>query len=117
MDMGSSMTGDANGVVVAGVGVRPFGKLDGIPMSDMVENAVTSALQDAGVGYSDVDLAYYCHVLYQGVSAGQGMLSHFGSTGIPIVNLENACSSGTTGIWQAYCMIASGQAQDRKSTV
>lgn len=95
-------------VVVAGIGLHPFGRFPDKSTADMVKDAVQSVLDDSHLRYKDVDVAYYTHVYYQGVSPGERYLMPFGLTGIPILNIENACSSGTTGIWQAYWSIAAG---------
>jgi len=95
-------------VVVAGIGLHPFGRFPEKSTADMVKDAVQSVLDDSHLSYKDVDIAYYTHVYYQGISPGERYLMPFGLTGIPILNIENACSSGTTGIWQAYWSIAAG---------
>ncbi len=97
------------GVVVAGVGLHSFGRFPKKSTAEMVQHAVQAALEDSGLSYADVEVAYYAHVYYQGASPGERFLEAFGLTGIPILNVENACSSGTTGIWQAYWAIATGQ--------
>ncbi|MBI4507726.1 MAG: thiolase family protein [Chloroflexi bacterium] len=96
-------------VVVAGVGLHPFGRFPEKSTEQMVQEATQAALADAGVGFGDVEIAYYAHMYYQGASPGERFLAPFGLTGIPMVNVENACSSGTTAIWQAYWAVATGQ--------
>lgn len=96
-------------VLVAGAGLHPFGRFPGTSTAAMVEVAVQSALDDAGLGFDAVQAVYYAHVHYQGMSPGEQMLAPFGLTGIPFVNVENACSSGTTAIWLAHWAIATGQ--------
>lgn len=96
-------------VFVAGVGLHPFGRFPEMSTEAMVELAVQRALDDAGLGFNAIQAAYYSHVHYQGMSPGEQMLSQFGLTGIPYVNVENACSSGTTAIWLAHWAIALGQ--------
>jgi acetyl-CoA acetyltransferase len=53
-------------------------------------------------------VAYFGHVYYHGMSVGETALGELGLTGIPIINVENACSSGSTAFWQAYWSVASG---------
>lgn len=96
-------------VLVAGAGLHPFGRFPGLSTEAMVELAVQRALDDAGCGFDAVQAVYYSHVHYQGMSPGEHMLAQFGLTGIPYVNVENACSSGTTAIWLAHWAIAMGQ--------
>ena len=97
------------GVEVVGVGMHTFGRFPEKSTADMVEVATTAALADAGLDFPAVDLAYYAHVYDQGPSpAGRFLTGNFGLTGIPVVNVENACASGSTAIWQAFWMIATG---------
>ena len=53
-------------------------------------------------------MAYFGHVYYHGMSIGETTLAQLGLTGVPIINVENACSSGSTAFWQAYWGITSG---------
>lgn len=95
-------------VVVLGVGLHPFGRFPGQDLSQLARVAAVSALQDSAVSWPDVQVAYFGHVYYQGMSLGEATLRSIGLSGIPIVNVENACSSGSTAFWQAYWGIASG---------
>ena len=95
-------------VVVAGVGLHPFGRFPEEDLSSLALGAVVPALKDAGVRWRDIPIAYFGHVYYQGMSLGETTLSKLGLTGVPIVNVENACSSGSTAFWQAYWGIATG---------
>ena len=95
-------------VVVLGVGLHPFGRFPEKELPQLGQGAVVEALKDARVRWKDVDIAYFGHVYYQGMSLGEVTLRGLGLTGIPIVNVENACSSGSTAFWQAYWGIATG---------
>jgi len=95
-------------VVVLGVGLHPFGRFPEKDLPQLARQAVVEALKDAGVRWKDVQIAYFGHVYYQGMSLGEVTLRELGLTGIPIVNVENACSSGSTALWQAYWGISTG---------
>ena len=95
-------------VMVAGVGLHPFGRFPNEDLASMARASALEALKDAGVAWKDIPVAYFGHVYYQGMSVGETALSKLGLTGIPIINVENACSSGSTAFWQAYWGIASG---------
>ena len=95
-------------VVVLGVGLHPFGRFSEKDLAGLARDAVVEALGDAGVRWKDVQVAYFGHVYYQGMSMGEVTLKDLGLTGIPIINVENACSSGSTAFWQAYWGITTG---------
>ncbi len=95
-------------VVVLGVGLHPFGRFPEKDLPQLAREAVVQALGDAGVRWTDIQIAYFGHVYYQGMSLGEVALRELGLTGVPIVNVENACSSGSTAFWQAYWGISTG---------
>ena len=95
-------------VMVAGVGLHSFGRFPDKDLATLALDAVMPALKDAGLAWKDIPVAYFGHVYYQGMSVGETALAKLGLTGIPIINVENACSSGSTAFWQAYWGVASG---------
>jgi acetyl-CoA acetyltransferase len=95
-------------VFVAGVGMIPFtkpGKSD--PYMLMGERAAKLALEDAGVPYDAVQQAYVSYV-YGDSTAGQAAIYRVGLTGIPVFNLNNNCSSGSSALFLARQAIESG---------
>ncbi|UVE19571.1 lipid-transfer protein [Pseudomonas sp. LS44] len=95
-------------VVVAGVGMIPFtkpGQSETYPV--MGEQAVRIALADAGVGYESIQQAYASYVFGDSTS-GQRVLYNVGMTGIPVINVNNNCASGSTALFLANQAIASG---------
>ena len=97
-------------VFVAGVGMIPFakpGKSD--PYFQMGSTATGLALADAGVSYDAVQQAYVGYV-YADSTAGQRALYEVGMSGIPIVNVNNNCSTGSTALFLARQAVASGAA-------
>uniref|UniRef100_UPI0035CAF6A9 lipid-transfer protein n=1 Tax=uncultured Sphingomonas sp. TaxID=158754 RepID=UPI0035CAF6A9 len=98
-------------VCVAGVGMIPFTKPGQSEDWDvMAEKAVRQALADAGVTYDQIQQAYVGYV-YADSTAGQSALYRVGVTGIPIVNVNNNCSTGSTALYLARQMIATGAAE------
>ena len=95
-------------VVVLGVGLHPFGRFPEKDLPQLAQGAVVAALKDGLTRWKDIQVAYFGHVYYQGMSLGEVTLREMGLTGIPIINVENACSSGSTAFWQAYWGIATG---------
>jgi acetyl-CoA acetyltransferase len=97
-------------VVVAGVGMIPFAKPGAsAPYHEMGASAGRLALADAGVGYDAVEQAYAGYV-YGDSTSGQKAIYRLGMTGIPIVNVNNNCSTGSTALFLARQAIASGAA-------
>jgi sterol carrier protein 2 len=95
-------------VVVAGVGMVPFTKPSaGAQYEHMAAEAVRLALADAGIDYTDVQQAYAGYV-YGDSTSGQAALYGVGQTGIPIVNVNNNCSTGSTALYLARQAVASG---------
>jgi benzoylsuccinyl-CoA thiolase BbsB subunit len=92
---------------IIGAGMTRFGKFPEQTISDLAQPAVLSALQDAGVSPRDIQAAY-CGSVYSGMAPGQRILRDLGMTGIPIHNVENACSSGSTALREALLSIEAG---------
>src|SRR4030095_6325246 len=85
-------------VLVAGVGLIPFSKPGASePYDVMGAGATAAALSDAGVAYVDVEQAFVGYV-YGDSTAGQKALYHVGMTGIPVFNVNNNCSTGSTAL-------------------
>ncbi len=100
----------ASKVIVAGVGMIPFAKPGAsAPYHEMGAEAARRALADAGVSYDAVEQAYVGYV-YGDSTSGQRALYRLGLTGIPIVNVNNNCSTGSTALFLARQAVASGAA-------
>ena len=96
-------------VMIAGIGTVKFGSFPNVGNYVAPTNATLAALKDAGIEWKDVQLAF-CGSVYQGTGSGHQALRELGLSGIPIVNVESACSSGTSAFRLAYQAIASGMA-------
>jgi len=97
-------------VLVAGVGMIPFAKPGaGLSYTQMGAEAVRRALDDADIGYDAVQEAYAGYV-YGDSTCGQTALYEVGMTGIPVVNVNNNCSTGSTALFLARKAIESGSA-------
>ena len=100
----------ANKAFIAGVGMIPFVKPGAnAPYPDMAAQATRLALVDAGVAYDLVQQAYVGYV-YGDSTAGQKALYGVGMTGIPIINVNNNCSTGSTALFLARQAVESGAA-------
>ena len=98
-------------IVIAGVGMVPFRKPGQSDSYDrMGEGAVRRALADAGIPYSLVDQAFAGYV-YGDSCAGQAALYRVDINGIPVFNVNNNCSSGSSAFALAVQAIEAGQAE------
>lgn len=100
-------------VVVAGAAMTVFGRFPDQGLKSLAGEAVRDALADAGASPADVQSMYFANVaagLLQGQEStrGQHTLRETGLAGVPLVNIENACASGSTAVHQAWLAVASG---------
>ncbi len=93
---------------VTGVSMTPFVKPGAEdPYYVMGCHAARMALDDAGLDYSRVQQAYASYV-YGDSACGQRALYELGMTGIPVVNVNNNCSSGSTALYLARQAVEAG---------
>ncbi len=102
---------NAREVAIAGVGLTRFNSYDGRKgrpkreFYDLGSEAILEALANADLEWKEIEAAF-CGSVYCGTAAGHQTIGRIGATGIPIVNVENACSSGASAFRLAYQMIA-----------
>jgi len=101
-----------NPVWIAGIGMTPFGRWPQRTLRDLGREAVVQALTDAASEPGEIE-AVYCgsalSMLLQGEGApGQAVGWEAGIRGVPVVNLANACASGSTALHLAARDIAAG---------
>jgi len=95
-------------VFVAGVGMTPFRKPgSGVDYPEMAEEAGRAALADAGIDFADVQQVFASFVFGESCS-GQRAVAGLGLTGVPVVNVNNNCASGATGLFLARQLVQSG---------
>lgn len=98
-------------VQVAGVGMVPFSKPGASePYHQLGARAARAALDDSGIDYRSVDQVYAGYV-YGDSCSGQAAAYDIGLTGIPVVNVNNNCSTGSTALFLARQAVASGAAE------
>lgn len=97
-------------VYVVGVGMTKFtkpGREASRDYPELAREAGTRALEDAGIDYAEVEQAYVGYV-YGESTAGQRAVYELGMTGIPVVNVNNNCSTGSTALFLAAQAVRSG---------
>ena len=97
-------------VYVIGVGVTEFIKPRGkLSYTELGLQAGAKALLDAHLTYDEIEQAY-CGYIYGDSTCGQRVLYQLGMTQIPIVNVNNNCSTGSTALWLGRNAIRGGGA-------
>lgn len=95
-------------VQVIGVGMVKFVKPGTQePYEIMASKAIRAALADAGIGYDEIQQAYASYV-FGDSACGQAALYRVGMTGIPLFNVNNNCSSGSSALFLARQAVLSG---------
>lgn len=95
---------------VVGVGMTNFVKPGASEPYDILgAEAARAAIQDASLGYADIQQAYAGYV-YGDSTCGQSALYHVGLTGIPIFNVNNNCSTGSSALFLARQAVEGGAA-------
>jgi acetyl-CoA acyltransferase len=102
------------GVVVAGIGQTVFGKFLDTSVRSLAEEALQLAVSDAAIDPERIEIVYFANALSglitgQETIRGQVALRHTGLMGKPIVNVDNACASGSSAFQLAWLSVASGQ--------
>ncbi|WP_280396198.1 lipid-transfer protein [Nocardia brasiliensis] len=101
-----------NRVFVIGVGMTKFekpGRSEGWDYPAMAREAGEHALADAGIRYDQVAEAYVGYV-YGDSTSGQRAIYELGLTGLPVVNVNNNCSTGSSALFLAARAIRGGEA-------
>ncbi|HEX7116594.1 MAG TPA: lipid-transfer protein [Steroidobacter sp.] len=96
--------------LVAGVSMTPFvtpGKSP--PYTVLAAQALREVLTDAGIDYREIAQIYAGYV-YGDSTSGQRAVYEVGLTGVPIINVNNNCSTGSTALYLARQAIESGAA-------
>ena len=95
---------------VAGVGMVPFSTPSkSAPYDVLAQGAIRAALTDAGIDL-DVVQQVFAGYVYGDSTSGQKALYGVGRTGIPVVNVNNNCATGSSALWLANQAVASGAA-------
>ena len=94
-------------VFVLGVGMTKFERCER-DVKDLAGDATKDALKDAGIAYDDVEQAFVGYINGRS-TLGQQALYRVGMTGIPVYNVNNNCSTGSTALYMAYNAVRFGQ--------
>ena len=93
---------------VVGVDMIKFGRFPDKTVPQIGAEAAHLALDDSGLTIQDME-ALYCGNLGQASGmVGQRILQEIGQTGIPVVNVSNACATGATAFREAWASVKAG---------
>jgi len=95
-------------VYVVGVDMIKFGRFPDRSVPSLGAEAALMALDDAGVTIHDMQALYCGNLGEAGAMVGQRVLREIGQTGIPVVNVANACATGATAFREGFMAIKAG---------
>jgi acetyl-CoA acyltransferase len=95
-------------VAIVGVSMLKFGRYPDKQVPELGAQAVLLALNDAGISLKEIDIMVSGNLYQSNATVGQRILKEIGQTGIPVVNVANACATGSTAFREAYMSVASG---------
>jgi len=96
-------------VYVLGVGMIKFGRYPERDVAELAAEAALLALRDADMTIDDVQLLASGNLFQAHAMVGQRILQQIGQTGIPVINVANACATGSTAFREAYLAVGSGE--------
>jgi acetyl-CoA acetyltransferase len=94
-------------VAILGVGMKRFGFYPETHVNELARDAGLAALDDAGLGFADIDAVYAGHIFMQPMTAVRAV-KELGLTGVPIQRVENASATGSAALREAYLAVAAG---------
>ena len=99
-------------VYIIGTGIHPWMGFSEQVFADFAAVAVDGAMKDAGIEWQKIQAIMAGIFIYGGNAghlSGQYLESIFGETGVPVVNVYNACATGSASIRMAYNSVAAGE--------
>lgn len=96
-------------VFVLGVGMIKFGRYRDRDVHELGAEAARLALADAGMTINDIELMASGNLLQASNMIGQRIMQQIGQTGIPVVNVSNACATGSTAFRECFMAVGSGE--------
>ena len=99
-------------VHIIGTGIHPWGGFSEQVFADFATVAVDGALKDADIEWKKIQAIMAGIFIYGGNAghlSGQYLESIFGETGVPVVNVYNACATGSAALRMAVNSVAAGE--------
>jgi acetyl-CoA acyltransferase len=95
-------------VYIVGIDMIPFGRYPGRTVSELGADAAWLALDDAGLEIFDMQALYCGNLMEAHLMVGQRILREIGLTGVPVVNVANACATGATAFREGLIAVKAG---------
>jgi acetyl-CoA acyltransferase len=95
-------------VFVLGVDMIKFGRFPEQTVPQLGGTAALMALDDAGLRIQDMQAVYCANLGQSNGMVGQRILHEIGQTGVPVVNVANACAAGATAVREAWIAVKAG---------
>ncbi|MBR0567509.1 thiolase family protein [Azoarcus sp. L1K30] len=100
-------------VYIAGIGSTAFGRQPDVSLLELAAEAGRRALADAGIKPADVGIGFFANALagklFGDLTIGQNVFAALGMSRLPIANVENACTSGSTAFYLACLAVRAGE--------
>ena len=93
---------------VVGVDMIKFGRFPEKTVPQIGAEAALLALDDCGLAIQDMEALYCGNLMQASGMVGQRILQEIGQTGIPVVNVSNACATGATAFREAWASVKAG---------
>jgi len=95
-------------VAVVGANMLKFGRYPDKDVIQLASEAALAAMKDAGVTIKDIEIVTSGNLYQSNAMVGQRIMKEIGATGVPVINVSNACATGSTAFREAYMSVASG---------
>ncbi len=95
-------------VYILGTDMIKFGKFPDRSVPQIAAESALLALDDAGLTIHDMEALYCGNLMQASGMVGQRILQQIGQTGIPVVNVANACATGATALREGWAAVKAG---------
>ena len=93
---------------VVGVDMIKFGRFPEKTVPQIGAESALLALDDCGLAIQDMEALYCGNLMQASGMVGQRILQEIGQTGVPVVNVSNACATGATAFREAWASVKAG---------
>jgi acetyl-CoA acyltransferase len=95
-------------VAIVGVNMLKFGRYPDKDVVRLASEASIAAMKDAGCTINDIEVVVSGNLYQSNAMVGQRIMKEIGATGVPVINVANACATGSTAFRDAWLSVASG---------